>query len=371
MFTPLGALQNEAKKAWLKSAVKPFRQRSELAKYMTAGENSVIQTINELTPTSKGSVARIGLVADLNGTGVVGDNQLEGREEAMDAMWVEIEIDQLRNGTVSKGRMDDQKSVFDFRSQARDKLGYWRARIFDELLISTASGISYSLNMDGSPRLYSNQDQLSSLKFANYVTPPSSGRHFIVDSSGNFVNGDQSGITTASVLSYKVMVALKAEAITRGIKPIIAGGREFHLFLCHPKALAQLKTDKDYLASVQNGAERGMDNPIFTGASVTVDGLVIAHSMRVFNTTGAAQGAKWGNAGAVNGTRSLLLGAQALAVADLWENGDWDEETRDMGNKAAIAMSMMFGILKPSFKSFFDGNTTQDFGVMVLDHYIA
>lgn len=371
-FSALGSLQPESKKLWVKDAIRAYRENSFFTKFMGTDENSIVQLVTVLTKTEKGARAGIGLVPDLQSTGVVGDNDMEGHEEALDSSWTEIRIDQLRNATRSKGKMEDQKSVFEFRSQSRDKLAFWRARIMDELMILAASGISFRYQTDGSLRPVSGgQDDLSTLEFASDVSAPSSGRHFIVDSSGNFVNDTNANITAASTLSYNTIVDLKAEARTRGIKPVRMNGKEFHVFLCHPKAFAQLKKDTAFRQALEMSLERSSDHPVFTGAVVTMDGLIIAPTQRAYNTLGAASGSKWGAAGAVNGTRSLLLGAQSLAVCDLWDQAQWEEKGFDFNNKSGISIAMMFGILKPKFKSFYDSNTVQDFGVMALDSYIA
>jgi hypothetical protein len=86
---------------------------------------------------------------------------------------------------------------------------------------------------------------------------------------------------------------------------------------------------------------------------------------------GAASGSKWGSGSAVNGTRSLLMGAQALAFADITQNMEWEEDADDYNNRYGIAISNFYGMLKPRFKSAFDGDTTQDFGVVAVDSYIA
>lgn len=89
----------------------------------------------------------------------------------------------------------------------------------------------------------------------------------------------------------------------------------------------------------------------------------------MFNTSGATNGNKWGASNAVNGTRSLLLGAQALALADLGAPG-WTEEGKDYGNRQAIVIDKMFGWLKPQFPSSYDGGSVEDFGLMAVDFAI-
>lgn len=74
---------------------------------------------------------------------------------------------------------------------------------------------------------------------------------------------------------------------------------------------------------------------------------------------------KWGG-GAVEGSRSLLLGAQALAMADLGPVG-WEEEFYDLKNRWALGVDKMAGFLKPKFLDSYT-NTVEDFGVIAVDH---
>jgi len=365
-YTALGAQQPEQKKAWIRESIKTFRENFFFEKFMGKGENSIIQTVKELKRTEKGDRAMIGLVQDMQGSGIVGDNDIDGRREALESDWVEIHTDQLRNGTSSKGRVDDQRSVFTFRTEAKDKLGYWRASIHEQLLILAASGISFNYNCDGSTRVVGAQDDLRTLEFAADVVAPSSARHFSFDGT-DIVDGDTSAITTGYVPKYGMIVDLMAEAKTKGIKPLRVGGQEHYVYLCHPKTFAKLKKDADFRDAVINAGERGKMNPIFSGATLTMDGLIIHTNNRVYNTSGAASGSKWGADGTVDGTRSLLMGCQAMGHADIWGQAQWYEGKEDDDAKNIISIAMYFGLLKLQFNSRYDGNTVQDFGLMAID----
>ncbi|NMG64366.1 DUF4043 family protein [Azoarcus indigens] len=362
----LGALQPEQRKLWVKESIRAFREAFFFTKFLGTSENSIVQYVTELKKTEKGDRALIGLVADMRGTGVVGDNELQGREEALESSWVEIHTDQMRNGAKSKGRVDDQRSVFAFRKEARDKLAFWRANITEELMMLTASGIGYQYNTDGSTRLIGAQDDLRTLEFADDVRAPSSRRHFRFDGT-DLQDGDTTQISATSVPKYGMIVDLMAEARTRGIKPLRMGGQEYMVYLCHPKTFARLKKDPDFRDAVINAGDRGAKNPIFTGATLTMDGLVIHTNNRVFNTAGAASGSKWGSGGNVNGTRSLLMGCQALGYADIWGSANWYEGKDDHDNKDVISIAAYQGVLKPQFISRYDSDTVQDFGVMAVD----
>lgn len=365
-YTPLGQQMPEQKKAWAKEAIRVFRENFFFEKFMGESENSIIQTVKELKRTEKGDRAMVGLVQDMQGTGIVGDNDIDGRRETLESSWIEIKTDQLRNGVTSKGRVDDQRSVFDFRKESRDKLGYWRAQIQEELIILTASGISYNFNTNGSTRNIGNQDDLRTLAFADDVSTPTSGRHYNFNGT-NIVAGDTSTITTSFVAKYGMLVDLAAEARLKGIKPLRVDGADHYVYLCHPRTFAQLKKDADFRDAVINAGDRGKKNPVFTGATLTMDGLIIHVNNRVFNTSGAGSGSKWGGGGAVDGTRSLLMGCQAIGHADLWNSAEWYEGTEDDDAKKIISIAMYMGLRKLKFNSRFDSNTVQDFGVMAIN----
>jgi N4-gp56 family major capsid protein len=364
-YTPFGAQQPDFVKKWVKESIRVYRENFFFEKFMGTSENSIIQTIKELKKTETGDRAMIGLIQDMKGSGIVGDNDINGRSEALESDWLEIKTDQLRNGVTSKGRVDDQRAVFDFRKEARDKLAYWRAQVQEELIILTLSGISYNYNTDGSLRHIGKQDDPRTLAFADDVAVPTANRHYNF-TSGAFAAGDTSTVhATNSVPKYGMLVDAMAEAKTRGIKPLRVGGQDHYVYLCHPKTFARLKKDDDFRTAVITAGERGKMNPVFTGGTLTMDGLIIHTNTRVFNTAGTTT--KWGASNDVEGTRSLLLGCQALGHADLWKKATWYEGKEDDDAKKVISIAMYWGLRKLQFNSRRDGDTKQDFGVMAIN----
>ena len=370
-YTAFGAGQTQFKRAWVRETIKAYREQSFWEKFMGTGPNNVVQRITELKKTEKGDRAMIGLKANMKASGVVGDNDIEGRREALETYWLEIHTDQLRKSVASKGRVDDQRSVLDFRTEAKDSLADWRAQINDDLLFLAASNISFAYNTDGSARSVGSEDALTQLEYAGDVAAaPTSKRHFTFDGT-NLIAGNTAAIASGYVPKYGALVDLCAEAKMRGVKPLMINGQEVYVHVVHPKTFARYKKDADFRDVLINAGERGLKNPVFTGAAgFTVDGILFHTSNKVFNTAGAASGSKWGSGSAIDGTRSLLLGQQALAFADIWGTGDWHEETLDSGAKNAITLSQYTGVLKPRFMSRLDGDTVQDFGVICLDYYL-
>ncbi len=367
-FTKL--LTNE-KNVWVKRAWKHAREHSFLMKFAGTGMNSMVQRITELTKTEKGEKAILRLVPDLAGSGVVGDYELEGHEEELKAYDTEIFVDQLRNATRDKGRMNNQKTVINYRTEAKDKLGFWMANIMDQLGFLTLAGVNYDLNTDGSARGSAGNPagyKLSDLEYAKRVAAPTAGRHFRWDAAaGELKQGDTSAITKADHLTYNGLLSARAHMKNRHIRGIRSkGGEEFYHVFLNPMAYLKLKTDPDYKAALQHAAPRGSSNPIFSGNSVTMDGMVLHEYHHVFNTSGAAAGSKWGAAGDVDGCRISMCGAQALAMCTLDSDAIWEEKTFDYGNSRGISVGKIFGLERPKFVSKKEGSE-QDFGVCNFD----
>lgn len=363
--TNFAALTPKQKVVWSRDVWQAARDQMFLTKFMGTGEGAMIQRITELTRTEKGEQVLMQLVADLTDDGVVGDNEREGNEEAMQAYSQIINIDLISHGVKNKGKLADQKTTIRFRETGRDRLAYWLANRLDQLGFLTLSGISYAYQNNGALR---GSTALQSLSFASDVSAPTSNRSVMWNGTA-LVPSVTSSITSAYVPSYKMIVDAVAYAKTNYVKPLMSGGKEYYVMLVQPGTLAALKKDADYQrAVVQLALKDGANSPFFTGGTVTIDGVVIHEHRLVYNTKGAASGAKWGSGGAVDGTRTLLCGAQALGFADLGAP-EWDEKLFQYGSQQGINIDKMLGILKPKFYSIYN-KSVEDFGVVTIDHYL-
>jgi len=361
--TNFAGLTTKQKMIWSRDVWEAARDKMFIKKFIGKGSGAMIQQINDLTKTEKGEQCIMFLVADLIGDGVIGDNEREGQEEGMQSYEQVITIDLMSHGVKNKGKMSDQKTVINFREHAKDKLSYWLANRLDQLAFLTLSGISYAYNNNGSARL---STAFSQLAFAANVAAPTSKRSLMWDGSA-LAASVTGNITSGYVPNYKMITSLVAYAKDHYIKPLMNGGKEYYVLFVKPGTLAALKNDTDYKNAVVSGNVRGDNNPWFTGASVTIDGVVIHEHNLVYSTTGATT--KWGAGNAINGTRSLLCGAQALGMADLG-TPEWDEKTFQYGSQTGINIDKMVGFLKPKFYSIYDGSD-QDFGCICVDHYLA
>jgi N4-gp56 family major capsid protein len=243
-----------------------------------------------------------------------------------------ITIDLIAHQVREKGKLAAQKTVVDFRTNAKDRLAFWVANRCDQLAFLTLSGISYAFQNDGSPRT---SGAFAALAFAADVSAPTLNRHRRWDGVNNvLVPGNTATMLATDTLKYKTIVDANVWAKTHYIKPLNVGGKEHYICFIRPEGLAQLKADPDFVRAVTTGGERGDKNPYFTGGIVTVDGLVFFEHRLVYNTKGAALNSKWGATGTVDGSRMLICGSQALGMADLGAP-EWAEKWLSFSHLAA------------------------------------
>ncbi len=364
MLTNFAALDAAKKTVWSKEVWEAARTQMFVNKFIGSGDNNLIQRITELTKTEKGDKCIIQLVADLVEDGVIGDNEREGNEEALQNYALEIVIDLITHSVRNKGKLSDQRTVINFRKYARNRLSYWLSNRIDQLAFLTMSGISYAYKNDGSPRLNS---PFPNLAFASDVSAPTANRSLMWDGS-QLLPSVTGNIANTFLPNYKMIVDSVAYAKEHYVTPLRAGGKQYYVMFVAPMALAEIKKDADFQRAVVTAMPRSAENPWFTGATVTIDGAVLHEHNYVFTTKKAANGAKWGAGGAVNGTRTLLCGAQALGMADIGDP-EWNEKTFQYGSQQGVNVDKMLGLLKPKFHSIYD-NAVEDFGIVAIDHYI-
>lgn len=369
MLTDFGSLQPQQKMAWGHKAYEEYVEKFFFTKMLGNGNGAIIEHITELSKNSKGeSGAFFPLIPRMTGGGVFGDNTLDGRERSSEAYWQRVNFDQLRNGMVNKGKLADQKSVLQFRKIHRGLLSSWLADTWEDQAILVASGISFAFNTDGSTRLTpAGQDPWTDLVYAADITAPSANRHFRWDgTAGALVAGNTAAIEADDLPTYNLIPQIVAKAQSKRLTPLKVGGKEYFIWLVHTDTMARLYQDTNFRSILINADTKSEGAKIFTGAVVTLNGLIIQPYTRVYNTQGAASGSKWGSGGLINGTRSLLLGAQGLALADLGVP-EWNEMEKDYENRHGLSIAKMGGWLKPKFPSSYDAGAIEDFGIMAID----
>ena len=364
-LTNFGLLTSEQKTVWSMDLWKQARNLSFVNKFLGTDSNSVIQHVTALKKTEKGARAVLTLLTDLEGDGIAGDRTLEGNEEALKSFDKVIRVDQLRHANRHEGRMADQKSIVTFRENSRDTLAYWLSDRVDQLAFMTLAGLGFANKNAGGQRVGSD---LPYLEFAADVVAPSAKRFGRYNGTSGLIEwGTGSGsVATADTPSWKMLVQAKAYAKDNYIRGVREDGGEetYHVFLS-PQAMSKLKLDADYMANLRYSHQQGVNEKLFSGSTVKVDGLYLHEFRHVPNTRLAAAGSKFGALGAVDGCQVLFCGAQSLGMADIG-SPEWVEKGFDYENQQGISTGKILGFLKPQYYTQYSGGTTEDFGVISL-----
>jgi len=364
VLTDFGALTDLQKKIWSLQISKQgrddnFWMSNGFMGSSTDDTSKPIQKITELTKTERGTEAVMPLVGDING-GVVGDNELEGNEQPLLTDAQTIRIDQMRNGVRSKGRMSEQATVIRFRVQAKDALAFWLADLIDELMFLVAAGRAFTLNTDGSTRSTS---QIPSLTFAADVAAASTNRLMYAGSATS-----EGTLTSADTMTWDLVTQMKAFAKRKRIRPIRQGGKSYYILVLSTEQCRDLEKTADYKTLTATAMPRGPDNPLFANAKKIINEVVIYDHQKVFNTLGLDSGSRWGAGNTLHGAQAMLLGAQALGYASLDDGtpGMDESDNTDYGNRPALGVHRIIGMLKPQFKSKYDANAREDYGIVTL-----
>ena len=374
--TNFSALTSEQLTIWSRDFWRVARNMSFINQFAGSGPNSMVQEISELTQSEKGARAVLTLLADMTGDGIVGDNTLEGNEEALRSFDIVVQLDQLRFANRLSGRLADQKSVVNFREHSRDALAYAMADRIDQLAFLSLAGIAYTNKNNGALRsVLTSGQNLGDLAFNSDVTAPTSNRHKRINGN-DLAAGSVTSITATDKLKYRHIVDLKAFAKDQYIRGMRGAGNEemFHFFVT-PQVMADLKLDSDFLSNVRSAGIRGPNNELFAGSSsLMVDGVMVHEFRHVPNTSGALSGSnsnagsagyKGGSGADVDYASCLFCGAQSLAMADIGLP-EIVEDTFDYGNQNGISIGKIFGLKKPKYNSDITGQD-EDFGVIRLD----
>ena len=314
----IAALQAEA---WAKQLYKDVQDEMffESNGFIGTSPSSIIQKNTTLSKQG-GDTVHFGLTTKLSGSGKSNDDTLEGFEEAINSYEMSVSVAQLRNAVRLTGIEDEQKVTYDMRADAKEKLKTWMAETL--------------------------QDEM----FQTLATSPTTNRKV-------WCSADHSSVgtldTTDLVLSSYLGTAKRmAQLASPKIRPIKHKGKNYYVVVLHPYCMRDLKdeTDSPILEAYQNAWWRGEDNPLFTGAELIYDGLIIYEHDGVYRTNDGS--------GSAYIARNLLLGQQSGCYA-VAKEPYWREKLHDYDNQYGIATGLIYGFAKTAFNS-------EDYGSICL-----
>ena len=77
-----------------------------------------------------------------DGSGVTGDDELEGQEEAISSYNETVAVDQLRHAIRLTGALDEQENAYDMRTDAKNKLRDWLVGIKERMIFLKLAGVT-------------------------------------------------------------------------------------------------------------------------------------------------------------------------------------------------------------------------------------
>lgn len=362
--TIIGVNDPKAVKRWAGLLAYDASQKSYFnQRFMARGAEAEvpIQILTDLE-SDAGEQISYDLLAELRMAPVEGEDILEGKEEAQRFYSDSIYIDQARCGVNTGGRMTRKRTLNDLREKAKRQQSSWWARLQDELLfiyLSGARGVNANFLL---PLGYAGR--------ANNALVSPDTNHTLYGNVATAFNN----IAATDKMDLRLIDRAKTKADAQGggatnipvLQPCKIDGQETFVCVMHTFQEDDLRsnTNTGQWLDIQKAAAaaEGRNNPMFKGSLGMYRGVILHSHRNVVRFSNAGAGAN------VEAARALFLGSQAgvMAFGSPGTNlrFDWNEETRDNGDKVVISTSSIFGVKKVTFTTETGAN---DFGVFSLD----
>ncbi len=320
-----------------------------------------IQLLTDLE-SDAGEMIAYDLLAELKMAPIEGENNLENNEEQQKFFTDTIYIDQARCGVNTGGRMTRKRTLHNLREKARRQQSSWWARLKDEIrfiYLSGARGVNANFLV---PTTWTSR--------ANNALASPDTNHILYGNDATAFNN----IDAADKFDLRLIDRAKTKADSQGggatnipvLQPCKFDGNETFVLVMHTFQEDDLRsnTNTAQWLDIQKAAATsdGRNSPLFKGGLGMYRGVVLHSHRNVIRFSTAGAGAN------VEAARALFMGAQALVEAygspGTGQRFDWNEESRDNGDKIVISSSCIWGTKKVTFTTDIGA---QDFGVYALD----
>jgi len=289
-------LQTASPEVWAASVIEEAEKQLFWKKF-EGPEGSGMPIIRKDSNTSAQKV-HVTVVAGLSGTGVSGENTLEGNEEKLtiDEVFYTPEI--LRHAVryTKKGK---KRVNFDIRMAARNALAKWLRDKLDASMFNTLTAANHP-----------------SILYAGDATSTDT-----IDATDDL---------TTTLISKAKLVARDNK-----IRPLVIEGKQYYVMVVHPYQGYNLKQDSVWQQAQREAAERGSNNPLFTGALGYWDGVIIYEADNVPRALN-------NNTPQVYVGKAVLFGAEA-AIRGYVGQPEWIEKDFDYGSQIGIAIEIDYG----------------------------
>lgn len=339
---------------WDDKYFREYLNQNWFKQFMGTGSSKMIQLQEDLTKKPGDSVT-FTLVNKLSGTAKDANEALEGNEEAVDLRSFQVRV-RAYDHAVKFKKFEAQKTAIDLRQAHRDVLMDWNMELDRDNILSalgSINGVAYASASEAQKDAWL-ADNADRVLFGAAKSNNSSNDH-----SASLLNVD----TTADKLTPGAVSLMKRMAKTASpkVRPIRAksaiGSSDGYVLFAPTQMIRDLAADTTFLAANREARNRGMDNPLFTGADYVWENVYI-YEIEDIPSLGAV-----GNSSAVV-RPCYLCGAQAIGMA--WaKRPETVEEMFDYKRAVGLGITQWYKIEKMRFGAgISDTDDTKDHGVV-------
>ncbi len=309
-------------------------------KFMGTGVNSMIQVREDLTRKPGGSIT-FALVNRLTGEAKTQHETLEGSEEAAKLRSQEVTIREYAHAVRWK-TYDEQLTAIDLRQAHKDILMTWNMELDRDLVIEalgSKNGVAYELASEAQKDAWL-VDNADRVLFGATKSNASSNDH-----STSLANIDNTtDKLTPDAISFMTRIAKTATPKIRPYKVKNAIEKSDAFILFAPSLLVRdLEANTAFQQANREARDRGVDNPLFSGADYIWKNVFIYEIEDIPVLSGV------GNGG-INVAPAYLCGAQALGQA--WAKRPTTvDDTFDYGRSKGMAIKEWMKLEKLRFGS--------------------
>lgn len=339
---------------WDDKYFREYLNQNWFKQFMGTGSSKMIQLQEDLTKKPGDSVT-FTLVNKLSGSAKDANEALEGNEEAVDLRSFQVRV-RAYDHAVKFKKFEAQKTAIDLRQAHRDVLMDWNMELDRDNILSalgSINGVAYASASEAQKDAWL-ADNADRVLFGAAKSNNSSNDH-----SASLLNVD----TTADKLTPGAVSLMKRMAKTASpkVRPIRAksaiGSSDGYVLFAPTQMIRDLAADTTFLAANREARNRGMDNPLFTGADYVWENVYI-YEIEDIPSLGAV-----GASSAVV-RPCYLCGAQAIGMA--WaKRPETVEEMFDYKRAVGLGITQWYKIEKMRFGAgISDTDDTKDHGVV-------
>lgn len=331
---------------WDSNYFREYLNSNWFKQFMGTGSSKMIQVKEDLTKKPGDSVT-FTLVNRLRGSAKGASDALEGAEEEADLRSMLITVREYAHAVRFK-KFEAQKTAIDLRQAHKDILMDWNMELDRDNIIAafgSINGVAYASASEAQKDAWVT-DNSDRVLFGAAKSNYSAGDH-----SASLLNVD----ATNDKLTPDAIALMKRMAKTANprIRPMRAkssiGASDGYVLFAPTQMVRDLASNSTFVQANREARNRGMDNPLFTGADYVWENVYI-YEIEDIPSLGAV-----GNSSAVV-RPCYLCGAQALGIAWAMRPQTVEEEF-DYKRAVGLGIKQWYKVEKMRFGS---GTTDTD-----------